>query len=193
MIAGHRPAERVLSFALPPRRANIKPGSQILWQLGPWSSVWRNLESVIDHDALSDGHATVHTTRLANCRARQGGATSSKARRVVGDHRRSNLGEGGRRLGLDGTATVAFAAAGALLVGGGRRPRCRQRLPVDGHPAWKVTFFDPSTPGWYSILVDKATSRTVSVRMIATAHFMHDEYSGFDAPLSITPPRNVQG
>ena len=58
-----------------------------------------------------------------------------------------------------------------------------------GRPAWKVSFFDPKTPGWFTILVDKATMRTVDMRMTATAHFMHDSYGSFDAPISITPPR----
>ncbi|HEX5246801.1 MAG TPA: hypothetical protein VFW41_06680 [Gaiellaceae bacterium] len=53
---------------------------------------------------------------------------------------------------------------------------------------WQITFFDPRTPAWFAISVDKRTSRTLELRMITTAHFMHERYGSFDAPLSITPP-----
>jgi hypothetical protein len=61
-------------------------------------------------------------------------------------------------------------------------------VSVGGKPAWKVSFFDPKTPGWYTILVDKATMRTVEMWMTARAHFMHDRYGPFDAPIDIRPP-----
>ena len=52
----------------------------------------------------------------------------------------------------------------------------------------EVTFFDPRTPAWFDITIDKRTSHTLDLRMITTAHFMHERYGSFDAPLSITPP-----
>jgi hypothetical protein len=52
-----------------------------------------------------------------------------------------------------------------------------------------VTFFDPKTPAWFAITIDKRTMRTLDLRMVTTAHFMHERYSSFDAPLSITPPK----
>jgi hypothetical protein len=60
---------------------------------------------------------------------------------------------------------------------------------VHGRPAWKISFFDPVTPGWFTILVDKATMHTVDVRMTAIAHFMHDTYGPFNVPISIVPPK----
>jgi len=56
-----------------------------------------------------------------------------------------------------------------------------------GATLW-VTFFDPKTPAWFEITVDARTLRTLDLRMIATAHFMHERYRSFDAPLSIMPP-----
>jgi hypothetical protein len=53
----------------------------------------------------------------------------------------------------------------------------------------EITFFDPRTPAWFAITIDKRTSRTFDLRMITTAHFMHERYRSFDAPLSITPPK----
>jgi copper transport protein len=60
---------------------------------------------------------------------------------------------------------------------------------VAGRPAKLVSFMDPNTPAWYTIAVDDRTGRALSMDMIATAHFMHEDYRGFDAPLSIRPPR----
>lgn len=58
-----------------------------------------------------------------------------------------------------------------------------------GRPAFIVTFFDPKTPGWYTAVVDRKTFRTYDVRMVATAHFMHDRYHSFNEALAIRPPR----
>ena len=55
--------------------------------------------------------------------------------------------------------------------------------------AWRITFFDPKTPGWYTISVAKGTRRTLNMRMQAPAHFMRQTYSNFNAPVKITPPR----
>jgi len=55
--------------------------------------------------------------------------------------------------------------------------------------AWRVTFFDPKTPGWYQVTIAKSSLRPVSMRMQAAAHFMTEHYSRFNAPLKITPPR----
>ena len=54
---------------------------------------------------------------------------------------------------------------------------------------WRVSFFDPKTPGWYQLEISKPTLRPLVMRMNAAAHFMHDVYSGFNTPIRITPPR----
>jgi hypothetical protein len=51
-----------------------------------------------------------------------------------------------------------------------------------------IAFFDPGSPGWFRIVVDRKTYRTLDVRMVAPAHFMHDAYGPFNAPVSIRPP-----
>jgi hypothetical protein len=58
-----------------------------------------------------------------------------------------------------------------------------------GRPAWRVSFFDPATPAWFEIVVDKRTLYTLDTRMITTAHFMHDVYRAFNATPAIVPPR----
>jgi hypothetical protein len=58
----------------------------------------------------------------------------------------------------------------------------------EGHPVWRVTFFDPATPGWFAADIEKGTYRTLELDMIAAAHFMHHVYGPFDAPIRIEPP-----
>ena len=59
---------------------------------------------------------------------------------------------------------------------------------VRGRPAWRVSFFDPRTPGWFLVEIDKQSYRTLDVQMTAAAHFMHDVYGGFNSSLKIDPP-----
>jgi hypothetical protein len=58
-----------------------------------------------------------------------------------------------------------------------------------GRPAWRISFFDPVTPAWFTITLDRRTFRTLDVHMVATSHFMHDTYGSFDAAPPIRPPR----
>jgi hypothetical protein len=57
-----------------------------------------------------------------------------------------------------------------------------------GHAVWRVSFFDPRTPGWFLVAIDKTSYRTLDVRMTAAAHFMHDSYGGFNTSIKIAPP-----
>jgi hypothetical protein len=53
---------------------------------------------------------------------------------------------------------------------------------------WRVSFFDPKTPGWYELRIAKNSMRLLELRMHATAHFMREVYERFNAPVKITPP-----
>lgn len=75
--------------------------------------------------------------------------------------------------------TWGRAPARATLLGRGS---------VRGRPVWRVSFVDRSVPAWYTVAIDMRTGRTLELEMTAAAHFMHHVYSGFDEPLSITPP-----
>ncbi|MDX6527074.1 MAG: hypothetical protein QOI43_2585 [Gaiellales bacterium] len=57
-----------------------------------------------------------------------------------------------------------------------------------GRPVWRVSFFDPKTPGWFVVAIDRKTYRTLDVRMTAAAHFMHDSYGSFNTSIKIAPP-----
>jgi hypothetical protein len=71
------------------------------------------------------------------------------------------------------------SATDAHVLGSGR---------FGGHAVWRLSFFDPRTPGWFLALIDKKTLRTLDLHMTATAHFMHDTYGPFNAPIRIDPP-----
>lgn len=60
---------------------------------------------------------------------------------------------------------------------------------VEGRPVWRVSFFDPDTPAWFDVALERSTLRTLELRMITTAHFMHDVYGSFNATPAILPPR----
>ena len=53
---------------------------------------------------------------------------------------------------------------------------------------WRVAFLDPTVPAWFEITLDRRTLRTLDSHMTTAAHFMHDRYMRFNAPLRITPP-----
>jgi hypothetical protein len=72
------------------------------------------------------------------------------------------------------------AVADAHVLGG---------TTTHGHSVWLVSFFDPVTPAWFEVALDRRTLRTVDLRMTTTAHFMHDVYGGFNTSPAITPPR----
>jgi hypothetical protein len=69
--------------------------------------------------------------------------------------------------------------ANAYLLGAGT---------VGGEPVWRVSFYDPSGRAWFEAAIAKRTFRTLELTMTATAHFMHQSFSRFDAPLTVRPP-----
>jgi len=60
---------------------------------------------------------------------------------------------------------------------------------VGGRPAWVVSFANPSTPAWFTAVIDQATYRPLQLHMTAAAHFMTHRYVAFNRPLRIRPPR----
>ena len=60
---------------------------------------------------------------------------------------------------------------------------------VGGRPAWVVSFANPSTPAWFTAVIDRATYRPLQLHMTAASHFMTHRYLEFDRPLTIEPPR----
>lgn len=52
----------------------------------------------------------------------------------------------------------------------------------------RIALFDPATPVWYRLEIDRATSRVVGERMIARGHYMSRRYFAFNRPLDVEPP-----
>ncbi len=52
----------------------------------------------------------------------------------------------------------------------------------------EITFYDPTFPAWFQVHFDPRTGHPLELRMVGTAHFMSHTYSGFDRPVSISPP-----
>jgi hypothetical protein len=70
-------------------------------------------------------------------------------------------------------------ALDASVLGSGRR---------DGRAVWRVSFYDPTTPAWFEVEIDRRTKLPLWLSMTAAAHFMTHTYHAFNAPLSILPP-----
>jgi hypothetical protein len=110
----------------------------------------------------------------------------------------------------DGNAGVVIGATRWDLVVGGGWKRSPQNPPLvapvppwgagaydvtllgggslGGHPVVRLSMFEPTTPAWYTVTLDRGTLRTLQVSMTATAHFMLDSYTQFDAARQIKPP-----
>jgi hypothetical protein len=59
---------------------------------------------------------------------------------------------------------------------------------LGGRAVVRFSMFEPSTPAWYTVTLDRTTKRALLVEMTAAAHFMQDRYVAFDAPRQIFPP-----
>lgn len=145
--------------------------------------VWRSLRTLAFYDRLASdpAHVVVSTWRaVAPDRLAyriEGGYTA-----VIVGGRRWDRAPGGRWLESPQTVPVKQpvpvwqSATDAYVVGATAT-------------TWRITFFDPGTPAWFAISVDKRTLRTLDLRMTTTAHFMHERYGPFDAPLVVAPPK----
>jgi hypothetical protein len=144
--------------------------------------VWRSLHSLAFADRLgSDASHVVNSNWRAVAPDRVAYAIPGGYSAVIVGDKRWDRAPGGRWIESPQTALL-------------RQPVPVWQSATDAHvvgetgTAWRITFYDPRTPAWFEITVDKRTTRTLDLRMTTTAHFMHEQYSGFDAPLSITPP-----
>jgi hypothetical protein len=146
---------------------------------------WKQLDSLRYHERLASDpkHAVesdwqiVAPGKLAYQIQGEGQAV------IIGTHRWDRPKDGGwvetSTLRLHQPAPFWVAATNASIVG---------TATVQGRPVWRVSFFDPQTPGWFLASIERATYRTLDVRMTAAAHFMHDSYGGFNTSIKIDPP-----
>ncbi|HEY7398066.1 MAG TPA: hypothetical protein VH538_07180 [Gaiellaceae bacterium] len=148
--------------------------------------VWRSLHSLafVEHLASDPQHAITSLWRVASPDQAAYQIVGGYAGIVIGD-RRWDRAPGGRWIESEQASPITqpvptwSAVRNAHLLGSGT---------VRGRPVWIVSFYDPSIPAWFKVAIEKATSRTVNVGMMATAHFMNDAYGAFDRARPITPP-----
>jgi hypothetical protein len=179
VLDGHDPASATFALpaAWPPRSGAAIVTSAV--------HAWLKLRTMIIRDHLGDGRNTLDTVWTIVAPDKVAFAINDGEESIVIGNTRWTKAVGSSRWVVTPQLPVTqpqpfwVTATDARVLG---------TVSVNGKPAWKVSFFDPKTPGWYTILVDKATKRTVEMWMTARAHFMHDRYSSFDAPLEIKPP-----
>jgi hypothetical protein len=56
-------------------------------------------------------------------------------------------------------------------------------------PAVELAVYDPATPVWFRLRIERDSGRVLSERMIATGHFMDRRYFAFNRHLRIVPPK----
>jgi hypothetical protein len=161
----------------PPRNANA-----LVARAG---RVWRSLHSLSFRESLASGtgHVVRSTWQLQAPDRLAYQIRGGWAAVIVGDRRwdRSPRGRWVPSPQTPLTQPVPFWASvrDAHVLGA---------ASVHGRPAWRVSFFDPDTPAWFDIALDRKTLRTLELRMVATAHFMHDVYGSFNTAPAIQPP-----
>jgi hypothetical protein len=145
------------------------------------------LRSVVYRERLSSGPKVTSTSvwrseapdRLSYRSA------SGNAGVVIGGTRWDRVVGGGWKRSLQNPPLVMPSVpwgAGAYdvtLLGGGR---------LAGHAVVRFSMFEPTTPAWYTVTLDRRTLRTRNVEMTAAAHFMQNRYVAFNAPRQIRPP-----
>lgn len=151
--------------------------------------VFGSLRSVVYRERLSSGPRSLSTStwrseapdRLSY-RDDDGNAGV-----VIGDTRWDRVVGGGWKRSLQNPPLAMPAVpwgAGAydvMRLGDGR---------LGGRAVVRFSMFEPTTPAWYTVTLERATLRTLKVEMTAAAHFMQDRYTSFDEPRQIRPPAN---
>jgi hypothetical protein len=151
------------------------------------TETWRSLRSLTFHEHLASDatHAVDSTWRVeapgkVAYVLRTGGAGV-----VVGDKRWDRASRGSRWIESAQTPvtqpTPAWAGSSDAFV--------LRTGVLSGRRVWWVSFFDPRTPAWFEVAVDRSSYRTLETQMITTAHFIHDVYGRFDTTPAIVPPR----
>lgn len=147
---------------------------------------WRSLRSLTFTDRLaSDERHVVTSTWRVRAPDRLSYQVKHGWAAVIIGKRRWDRAPGGQWTGSPQTPVTQptppwVSATDAHVLGATK---------TGGRSAWKVSFFDPQTPGWFTVMLDRRTLRTLELRMITTAHFMHEVFSSFNATPAIRAPR----
>lgn len=72
---------------------------------------------------------------------------------------------------------------------GARNPRLLGKTRFRGRPVQILSVYDRDpVPAWFRLLVDER-GRVLDARMIAPSHFMHQQFTAFNEPIVIRPPK----
>lgn len=149
--------------------------------------VFRGLRTLVIHERLaSSATNVVRTTWRIEAPDRLAYLIAGGPQGVIIGGRRWDRDSAGARWQVSRVSPLSQPApvwgsppARASLLGGGR---------VAGRPVWIVSFLEPGVPAWFTLAIDKKTFRTLDLRMVAPAHFMHHRYGDFNRPLAIRAP-----
>ena len=168
-----------LPAAWPPR-----DGSELIARAG---AVWRSLRSLSFSESLASGpgHSVLSTWQAQAPDRVAYQVKGGWAGIVVGERRWDRSTAGGRWVPSAQTRLTQPVPSWASVTDA----HVLGTTTVRGRPVWRVSFYDAKTPAWFTVLLDKATLRTLETRMTATAHFMRDDYRSFNATPAILPPR----
>jgi len=148
--------------------------------------VWRSLRSLSFRESLGSGAGhVVRSTWQLQAPDRLAYQVSGGWAAVVVGSRRWDRSPGGRWVPSPQTPLTQPVPFWVSV----RDAHVLGTATVRGSPVWRVSFFDPDTPAWFYVVLDRKTLRTLELRMITTAHFMHDVYGSFNATPAILPPR----
>jgi hypothetical protein len=149
--------------------------------------VWRGLHSLSFHEHLASSprYATTSTWRIEAPGRVAYTVVGGGAGVVIGSRRWDRTAGKTTWVGSPQTPLTQPLPAWGLVADA----HVLGTMIVRGRPALRVSFFDPATPAWFDVVLDKRTLRTLDSRMVTTAHFMHDVYGAFDTTPPIVPPR----
>jgi len=150
-------------------------------------AAWRSLHSLSFSESLASGpgHAVLSTWRVQAPDRVAYQVKGGWAGIVVGERRWDRAAGSGRWVSSAQTRLTQPVPSWISV----RDAHVLGSATLRGRPVWRVSFFDPVVPGWFDVLLDKTTLRTLEVRMVATAHFMRDIYGSFNATPAVRPPR----
>jgi hypothetical protein len=148
--------------------------------------VWRSLHSVTFRERLASGtgQAVVSTWRV-QAPDRLAYVVEGGWSAVVIGGRRWDRGPSARQWTASAQTPLHQPVPFWVSV---RDAHVLGNLTFGGQPAVRVSFFDPGSPAWFTLVLDRKTFRTLDSHMVTNAHFMHDAYSAFNATASITIP-----
>jgi len=178
----NRPASSVLFELFLPRQGDPS-GAAIVRRA---ERTWRSLHSLVVHDRLSSGPGSLLQTvwRFVSPHRMTYQIKNGPAAVAIGSRRWDKLPgqhwEASEQDPITEPIPLWKSVSNAHLLHSGT---------LRGHAVWKVSFFDAQLPAWFTIWVDKTTGRTLELRMVAQAHFMHQVYGPFNSALRIEPPK----